>query len=226
MPRPATVALSGTAALAVAMGIGRFAFTPILPMMQAEHGLSLVDAGRLASANYFGYLAGALWAVRPAPPRLAILAALVSIALSTLAMGFAHNLAAWLALRFLAGVASAWALVHVSSWCLARLATLHRARFNGLLYAGVGLGVAAAGVICLALMNVAATAEQAWLVLGALSIAVTAALWPLLGVDAAVPARSPTEQRFRWSLDGALLVACYGAFGFGYIIPATFVPVM
>src|SRR5262249_37820137 len=61
-PSPAAVAVTGLAALAVAMGVGRFAFTPILPLMQQETGLRMVDAGWLASANYFGYLIGALTA--------------------------------------------------------------------------------------------------------------------------------------------------------------------
>src|SRR2546430_13524654 len=60
------VALAGLAALAVAMGIGRFAFTPLLPMMQDDAGISLAQGGYLASANYLGYLAGALLAMRPA----------------------------------------------------------------------------------------------------------------------------------------------------------------
>ena len=60
------VAFAGLAALAVAMGIGRFAFTPMLPMMQDDAGVSLAQGGYLASANYLGYLAGALWAMRPA----------------------------------------------------------------------------------------------------------------------------------------------------------------
>ena len=56
---PETVALAGLVALAVAMGIGRFAFTPILPMMQHDRGLSVTAGSWLASANYLGYLAGA-----------------------------------------------------------------------------------------------------------------------------------------------------------------------
>ena len=59
---PLTVAVSGLAALAVAIGIGRFAFTPILPMMQADHDISVAQGGWLASANYLEYLAGSLFA--------------------------------------------------------------------------------------------------------------------------------------------------------------------
>ena len=71
LQKPEAIALAGLAALAVAMGIGRFAFTPLLPMMQADAGLTLAQGGWLASANYAGYLAGALWAAaQPVRQRL------------------------------------------------------------------------------------------------------------------------------------------------------------
>ena len=111
-------ALAGLAALAAAMGIGRFAFTPLLPLMQETDGLSLAQGGYLASANYIGYFAGALLATRVRP---GLLPSLAAIAVTTLAMGMVHGMAAWLVLRFAAGVASAWALVQVSAWALPRL---------------------------------------------------------------------------------------------------------
>ena len=68
---PVMIALAGLTALGVAMGIGRFAFTPILPMMQQDFAMSLGEGGWLASANYLGYLVGALSAAtcasRPRP---------------------------------------------------------------------------------------------------------------------------------------------------------------
>src|SRR5437867_12180127 len=115
------IALAGLAALAIAMGVGRFAFTPLLPMMQQDAGLSLAQGGYLASANYVGYLAGALWAMRPVRSHLAIRGALLAIAATTVAMGYVHGMLASTLLRALAGFASAWALVHVSSWCLREL---------------------------------------------------------------------------------------------------------
>jgi len=111
------IACAGLVALAVAMGIGRFAFTPILPMMQADAGLSLSAAGWLAAANYLGYLIGALTAARlPVVP--AIRGSLVLIAVVTFGMELGDRFTVWLALRLLAGIASAWVLVHVSAWTL------------------------------------------------------------------------------------------------------------
>jgi MFS family permease len=207
------------------MGIGRFAFTPILPMMQDDAGLSVAQGGWLASANYFGYLVGALWATRRARPHIAIRASLLAIALSTLGMGVAKDFAWWMALRAMAGIASAWALVHVSSWCLEQLAPLRKPVLSGAVFAGVGAGIVIAGGLCLALMSVRAAAAQAWLGLGALSLAVTALVWPVLGVNGSTAEASGIEKD-RWTPDALRLVFCYGAFGFGYIIPATFVPVM
>ena len=150
------------------MGVGRFAFTPLLPLMQDDAGLSLAAGGYLAAANYLGYLVGALWAARPARSSRAIHASLLAIALTTAAMGVTHTLAWWLLLRFAAGVASAWALVHVSAWALPRLAG------GGVLYSGVGTGIALAGLACLALMALGVTSSQAWLAFGALSLLVAA----------------------------------------------------
>src|SRR5919201_3323202 len=100
MVRPA---LAGLAALAAAMGIGRFAFTPLLPLMQEHDGLSLAAGGYLASANYLGYFVGAL-AASWAAARVSLPLVLFAIAAATLAMGFTHGMAAWLALRFADGV--------------------------------------------------------------------------------------------------------------------------
>src|SRR5918992_1694875 len=78
-------ALSGMAALAIAMGIGRFAFTPILPMMQEDAGLTVAEGAWLAAANYAGYLVGGLSAIRiQIRPQLAVRIGMVVISATTL----------------------------------------------------------------------------------------------------------------------------------------------
>jgi predicted MFS family arabinose efflux permease len=217
---PLAVSLAGLAALAAGMGIGRFAFTPILPMMQAESGLSLAAAGWLASANYAGYFAGALSAPLLRSDR-AIRAGLAAIALTTLAMGLEQHLAAWIALRALAGVASAWVLIHVSSWCLERLAPLRRPALNGTVYAGVGAGSMLAGALCLTLIQLHLGWRLAWIALGVVALGAAIALWPVFESKQRSPGAGGAAA---WSGESVRLVLCYAAFGFGYIIPATFIP--
>ena len=219
------VAIAGLAALAVAMGVGRFAFTPLLPMMQQDAGLSVADGGWLASANYLGYLAGALWAgAQRVDSATAIRAGLAAIGLVTLAMAWDAGFIAWALLRAAAGVASAWVLVHTSAWALERLAPLGRPLLGGVLFAGVGSGIVLAGMVCVALMSLQASAAAAWLVLGIASIAIAAAAWPAFRSSG--PKKVTSAQASRWSADQLRLVIAYGAYGFGYIIPATFLPVM
>lgn len=224
---PVLKALAGLAVLAVAMGIGRFAFTPILPMMLQDAGLSIASGGLLASANYVGYLLGALSAmVVKIRPEHAIRGGLLAIAAVTLAMGWPLPFAAWLVLRLLAGVASAWVLISVSAWCMESLARYHRPFLISLVFAGVGTGIAIAGLMCLALISLDAPSPQAWVSMGLLSMVVTLVVWRVFRTSSTVAPAKAGQVRYRWNADALRLVFCYGVFGFGYIIPATFLPVM
>jgi MFS family permease len=227
--RPAAVAGTGLVALAVAIGIGRFAFTPILPMMQEDAGVSVAAGGWLAAVNYVGYLAGALSIVwLRIGAATAVRAGLVTIGVATLGMGVAAGFAWWVALRAVAGVASAWVLINASAWCLERLAPWRSRLLNGTVFAGVGVGIALAGTICLGLMAVHASSARAWIVLGIVAVALSAGIWRAFGAGGPRAARAAPADLARgaWDPRWTRLVVCYGAFGFGYIIPATFLPVM
>jgi predicted MFS family arabinose efflux permease len=212
------IAIAGLIALAVAMGVGRFAFTPILPMMQDDAGLTISGGGWLAVANYVGYLVGALTAIRlPFPPAKIIRGGLLLTSLATLAMGLHDSFGYWLVLRAAAGVTSAWVLIFVSVWALEKQAS------GGMLYAGVGSGIVAAGAVCLALMAMHASSSAAWITLGVVSTIVTAALWRVFesGPGAAIAPGGSHGGPNNW-----LFILCYSGYGFGYIIPATFLPAM
>jgi MFS family permease len=225
--RSASIAtLVGLVALASAMGVGRFAFTPMLPLMQQAGGLGLAEGGWLASANYAGYLVGALalFAWNP-PPAASARIGLAAVAALTAAMALTEALATWLVLRFLAGVASACVLVGVSAWALPILLRAGQARRSGVVFAGVGVGIVLAGAIGLAAGINQATPARAWLMLGSLATIAAAIAWPALGRSSPAIALPSTAR------DGPVpgakrLVLCYGAFGFGYIIPATFLPAL
>jgi len=221
------LALAGMATLAVAMSVGRFAFTPLLPMMQADAGLSFTLAAQLASANYLGYFAGSLTAVAlGASPHRWVRAGLIAIAAGTAGMALVDGAAAWLALRFATGVASAWVLIFGATWIFTRLAEAGRPEWGAVVFTGIGSGVALTGLACLALVAAGVGSRPAWLALGAAAALATALVWPFFRArpGQAVVARMPAERRF--SVDAWRLVIAYGLYGFGYIVPATFLPAM
>ncbi|MDQ6684735.1 MAG: MFS transporter, partial [Pseudomonadota bacterium] len=140
------------------MGIGRFAFTPILPMMLGDGVVTLRQASWLASTNYLGYLVGALlctfdpWLRRRLGMHRTVGATawvhggLVATALLTLAMASPWP-AAWPTLRFAAGVVSAYVLLQSSGWCLAQLAVRGRPALGGVMFAGPGAGIVGSGLL-------------------------------------------------------------------------------
>jgi MFS family permease len=223
-----TLVGSGIVALAVAMGIGRFAFTPLLPLMLRDGTLTASAGAEWAAANYGGYLAGALTASRVfRDPCLGLRIAMAGVALTTLAVawiGDAGLLGA--VLRAAAGVFSAWTLVYASSWYLAELARRNATHLGAWIYTGVGAGIALAGA--LAWVGGRQPASWLWLELGLIAVAGAIAVEIALhGPRASVPvvtrARRASTPRTRRHL---ALVLCYGVFGFGYIGPATFLPAM
>ncbi len=232
--RQSLIGLAGFLALVVAMGIGRFAFTPMLPLMQRDGAIDTSSAGWLAAANYAGYFAGAMCAatVRSTPHNL-MRCSLVPIALFTAAMGLTAHLLPWLLLRFAAGVLSAWVLVGTSAWCLARLAQAGRPVLAGIVYAGVGAGIAIAGALCLAFAGTSVAASVLWQYLGVIAGVLTLVVFVLIWradaeaantvvaalVHAVAPVVAPTANQRG-------LIVCYGCFGFGYILPATFIPAL
>ncbi|MDV2080795.1 YbfB/YjiJ family MFS transporter [Marinobacter xestospongiae] len=221
----------GLVALAVAMGIGRFAFTPLLPLMLRDSLLDPTLGSQWATANYLGYLVGALTAARWRH-HLAqgLTTGLVGIAGLTL-------LTAWpaltslpvtgLLLRFSCGVLSAWVLVCASSWCLEQLTAQGSAAKAGMIYSGVGAGIAVTGTITW--LGGPLAASTLWLVLGAMAMLGALLVMGRLGPtnnthtrsDQTVPTHDQPEPRHHWGL-----ILCYSLAGFGYILPATYLPAM
>ncbi len=175
------LALAGLVALAIAQGIGRFAFTPLLPVMQNDAGLSLEDGALLASANYLGYLAGALVVTARAsqPPVRLLATGLLLVLVSTGLMGLSEHDALWLVWRFLAGLGSAWVLVSTAALCMARLNAAGSGHRTGIVFAGVGVGICSAGLLCLVLATQGMVSKDIWLTLAAVSCAACVLLIPL-----------------------------------------------
>jgi predicted MFS family arabinose efflux permease len=243
MMPPWRIAAAGLVSLAIAMGIGRFAFTPLLPMMLADGVLDLPTASWLASANYFGYLVGALlctfqpWIWRrlgsppPIKPTVVVRSGLVATALLTLGMAL-HLPAAWPLLRFAAGVTSAFVFVYTSGWCLAQLAQRGVPATGALIYTGPGAGIVLSGLAASAMVALQWQAAAGWLLFGLLAAVLAALVWPVFHPRNEAHSASPDRPAAAAAPGGkdqggiGLLTLAYGLAGFGYIITATFLPVI
>jgi predicted MFS family arabinose efflux permease len=220
--RPRALAIGGLLSLAAAVGIGRFIYTPILPLMVEDLRMTTGTAGLLASANFAGYLIGALLAATRVVSRSRrrwLLAGLTVSGLTTGAMAAPSSPAAFLILRFVGGVASAFGLVFASALVLDRLAAARRSELSAAHFAGVGVGIAVSAVLASSLATLSGW-RSIWLAGGAASLIATAAVTRLIpgtdGTDATA------ERRGRFSRRLAIFATAYGLFGFSYIILATF----
>ncbi len=231
---PLRLLVGGGAALAVAMGIGRFAYTPILPAMEVAAHLSTNQAGLLASANYAGYLAGALaTAIIPRAARGRVLAvSLLAVVVTTALMAGATSLAVWGVIRFLSGLASAGVFVLASGIVLDALRRQGRASLSGWLFSGVGVGIALSGTV----VHVAAGAlgwRGEWFALALIAAVALYPSWRWLPPDHGAAATTTRERPITTTRERsilsravraalALLLLAYLLEGLGYIVTGTF----
>ncbi|ESW65478.1 YbfB/YjiJ family MFS transporter [Mesorhizobium sp. C277A] len=224
-PSPSRLALAGMIAMAVAMGIGRFVYTPILPGMMEELHLSPADAGWIASANYLGYLVGALaaaggWA--HGRERLLMFGGLAASAALAALMGLTETMTAFILIRFLAGLASAFVMVFMASIVFGHLAAANRSDLQALHFGGVGLGIAASSALMAVLVTEHAGWASGWLWSAAISAGGLALVALLAGGTA--PASGVADREPALPRDRSLMkvIVAYGLFGFGYVVTATF----
>lgn len=243
-PGAVLVLVAATGGLAAAMGVGRFAYTPLLPIMVDATGLTPSTGAVVAAANYAGYLVGAVaLALRPrwGDQRRTVAGLAALLVLSEFAMPAVAHPAGWGVLRFLAGVASAGLFVGCVRRVTRILGPTHRGAWGaGIAFSGVGLGIALTGAL-VAVLDGRASWQAMWLVLAVLTAALLA---PLLaasrrGAARPVPAGSegeapsageapssgetPSAGEPAPALPGwPLLTALYFLEGLGYIIVGTF----
>jgi MFS family permease len=219
---PWTTVARTAAALAAGMGIGRFVYTPILPLMHTQAGLSSSLGASLATANFIGYLAGALLGIAaPAVVRSAVaLRGSLAVLVATLAcMPVTRDGTAWFVLRLVAGSASALIFVIAVSGMLARLRA-HAQHLVGWAFGGVGAGIALSGLLVVVVQTVSGW-QAAWWTCAALAAVLAAVAWPLTPPpELSEPAvRAERPRTHRWFL---ALLTSYTFEGIGYIIAGTF----
>ncbi|GAB3131715.1 YbfB/YjiJ family MFS transporter [Tsukamurella serpentis] len=208
------------AGLAAAMGLGRFVYTPILPLMQEQTAMSPGSTAVVATVNYLGYFLGALaLAVFPQLARSSVLlrVSLVGLVASEIAMVVVIDVPVWSVARLIAGLASAVVFVY----CAGAVAGTRAA---GIAFCGVGVGIVASGLLVVGLGELVGWRTLWWV--AALVTALFGLLaWNLPPGRPAPVVRSAPDRPVRtrrpgiagWALGGSYFLE-----GLGYIVLGTF----
>ena len=227
--QPVVIALGGMVAMAAAMGIGRFVYTPILPFMADSLALTKGQAGLIAASNYLGYFVGSLLGAAGfmgGNRRGWALGALAASALTTGAMALTVSIPGFLILRFIGGGASAFVMVFGSAIVFDRLASAGRPNLSHFHFAGVGIGIAVSALLVsgLAAGNIGWAGQ--WISSAIISLAALIAVAVMIprGDDRIAPPVTTSDPGFDRRI--IPLALSYGLFGFGYVITATFISVM
>jgi predicted MFS family arabinose efflux permease len=223
-------AIAGALTLATLLGIGRFAYTPLLPMMLEEHIVTLAGGGLIATLHYIGYFLGAaacmLWRF---PPTAMIRSGLAMTVALLFGMAITDNLFLLMTWRLLAGLATGWAFVHTTNWFLQRFNELHHPAMAGFIFCGPGIGIFVTGIGAGSMIHHDWHASAGWTAFGLLALACTAFCWRIFDHNphAVTPAgKPPAPQTLVTPSEPLWQAASYGMSGLGYIITATFLPVI
>ena len=219
---------AGIFSLILTLGVARFAYTPLLPLMQQQAGLGVAAAGWLAAINYAGYLGGAIVAsqisdlvLKDRLYRIGMIVAIVSTAM----MGLSNHLAVWALSRFLAGFSSAASMLLGTGLILNWLIRHHHRSELGIHFSGIGLGIAGCSV-AVTLMQPSLDWRSQWFVFTAIAcvLAVPALRWlPAPDTSGVTTSGQAMHDKPPSRLFLRLFMAAYFCAGVGYVVSATFI---
>lgn len=219
--------LAGLFSLVLCMGVARFSYTPLLPVMMNETFLTDASGGWLATINYMGYMLGALIAASISDLKLKdtlYRIGLVVAILTTVGMALAENYILWSIMRFLAGLSSAAGLL-IGSGLILNWMIRHGHRPElGIHFGGAGLGIAVSAAVAMMLAGKFDWAQQ-WEIFTVVGIALALPAWYWIPKPDTTHVTHTGEKLVdnpperSWML---LLYAAYFCAGVGYVITATF----
>ena len=224
----AILILTGIAALTIAIGIGRFSYTPILPYMISELKLTTTDAGLIASSNYLGYLLGSLIPIFPQFPKnirsIFIYSIFISI-ISLFAMGLTNTFEVFILIRFIHGIFSAFVLILGTSLIVSHVQKKGKIFLGTAHFSGVGLGMALSAIVVSYLGFLNFTWDELWFSIGILAIMLSFQIIKFTPIQKA-EVKYNLKSKNKTSLGFSLITISYGLYGFGYVAFGTFISTM
>ena len=224
----AILILTGIAALTIAVGIGRFSYTPILPYMISELKLTTTDAGLIASSNYLGYLLGSLIPIFPQFPKnirsIFIYSIFISI-ISLFAMGLTNTFEVFILIRFIHGIFSAFVLILGTSLIVSHVQKKGKIFLGTAHFSGVGLGMALSAIVVSYLGFLNFTWDELWFSIGILAIILSFQIIKFTPIQKA-EVKYNLKSKNKTSLGFSLITISYGLYGFGYVAFGTFISTM
>ena len=224
----AILILTGIAALTIAVGIGRFSYTPILPYMISELKLTTTDAGLIASSNYLGYLLGSLIPIFPQFPKnirsIFIYSIFISI-ISLFAMGLTNTFEVFILIRFIHGIFSAFVLILGTSLIVSHVQKKGKIFLGTAHFSGVGLGMALSAIVVSYLGFLNFKWDELWFSIGILAIILSFQIIKFTPIQKA-EVKYNLKSKHKTSLGFSLITISYGLYGFGYVAFGTFISTM
>lgn len=223
------VLFAGIFSQILCVGIARFSYTPLLPVMQDQTWIGDAEGGWLAAINYSGYMCGAMVAASVSDLQLKdrlYRLGLVLAVLTTAGMAMTENMLLWSLLRFLSGLSSAGSMLIASGLILNWLIRHQHRSELGIHFAGAGLGIVFAAVVVEAFLALSLDWTDQWFWFAVLGLVLAVPAWRWLPPPAvSVPGSgghamqdNPPSKRFIW-----LMMAAYFCAGYGYVVSATFI---
>ena len=224
----AILILTGIAALTIAVGIGRFSYTPILPYMISELNLTTTEAGLIASSNYLGYLLGSLIPIFPQFPKnirsIFIYSIFISI-ISLFAMGLTNTFEVFILIRFIHGIFSAFVLILGTSLIVSHVQKKGKIFLGTAHFSGVGLGMALSAIVVSYLGFLNFTWDELWFSIGILAIILSFQIIKFAPIQKA-EVKYNLKSKNKTNLGFSLITISYGLYGFGYVAFGTFISTM
>ena len=229
--KPWQVSIGGICSLVLTIGLARFAYTPLLPTLQAQTGLSDVGAGALAAVNYAGYMTGALaaaWLDDVRWRHRLYSAGLWMALLTTAAMALSAWMPGWVLWRYIGGLCGAGGMLLGSGLVLGWLMRHGRRPELGVHFMGIGLGILVTAAGATVLTRIWDEWHMHWLAFAALGVLFFVPAWrwrppvpPHESQAATASSSGGASKRWLWTM-----VLSYFAAGWGFVISATFTVVI